>query len=184
MKAWIVVCILGFAGMAQAVESRKIEKIDSEKVQVHIITEEPDGVQAAMYVDGDEIETFIQMLLLDSSSRLAQVRDHLEQEICAPAAVRYGGWIEDCGAVELTPAVQTSFARAGWMSAGAQYTFFVGFRHAGSGRMFDVSYMVTIREDVEAELAPEGIRGSILKKTLSLDKVTEIPGLIRILPIR
>lgn len=187
MQAWIILSILGsfvFSSVALAAESRQFTKVDTERAVVKIVTDEGQGVQAAVFVDGEENEKFMKMLLEEPNSRLASLRDELEKENCDPSAQRYDSWIEDCGSVEFTDPVQTSFARGGWMSAGAQYTYFVGFRHAGTGHIFEATYMVVIQEEVNAEMNQQNGTPSVLKKDLSLVRIVRMPGQIRILPIR
>lgn len=187
MKSWVVLSGLGsfiFTLSAFAAESRQFSKVDTEQAMVKIVTEESQGLQAAMYVDGAENEKFMKMLLEEPSSRLAALRDELEKENCDSEAPRYDSWIEDCGTVEFTEPVQTSFARGGWMSAGAKYTYFVGFRHAGTGHIFEASYMVVIQEEVNATLNQQTGAPGILTKDLSLVRIVRMPEQIRILPIR
>lgn len=183
MKTWILCGLLAFSSGASAGEVRSFMKVDAERAIVKIQTEDRQAVQAAAYADGAENEQFVRMLLEEPTSRLSLLRKQIEDHNCESEAARLDGWIDDCGIVEWTPAVQTSFARGGWMAAGAQYSFFVGFRHAGTGRMFDVTHMVVLQEDVTADVVEEMSPTGSLTKELSVVKILRLPTDYRILPI-
>lgn len=183
MKAGILFVLLSISSVAQATEIRQFAKTSADAAQVTIQTEEQEGVQAAAYVDAQENEQFIKMLLEDPTSRLSELKKSIENQICETPAERHGDWIDGCGAVELTPAVQTSFTRGGWMYADAQYTFFVGFRHEGTGHMFDASHLVVISEQVTVEL-DESQQAKQIKKYLAVDRVVRFPVELRTLPVR
>lgn len=185
MKAWIVLCVLGFACVSQAKGTRSFERVGAERAVVSFLVEEASSVQAHDYVDGAENEKFLKMLLDDPDSRLTALRLSLEDENCDASDTRSDGWVEDCGGIELSVGAQTAFGRAGWFAAGAQYTYFVGFRHVGTGQFFTSTYMIVLHEDVDVE-APEGQMTGPAKvvKSLSLGRILRIPEQIRILPIK
>lgn len=185
MKVWIGLCVLGIACVSQAKESRSFERVAAERAIVSVMVEDAQSVQAHDYVDGNENEKFLKVLLDDPRSRLTDLRKTLENENCEPSDQRSEGWVEDCGGIEFSVGAQTAFGRAGWFAAGAQYTYFVGFRHVGSGQFLNSTYMIVLHEDVEVEM-PEGQATGPAKvvKALSLGRILRIPDQIRILPIK
>lgn len=183
MKIWIFGGLLVLCSGAWAGETRSFLKVDAERALVKIQAEDRQAVQAAAYADGAENDQFVRMLLEEPASRMSLLRKQIEDQNCEAEAARFDGWIDDCGIIEWTPAVQTSFARGGWMAAAAQYTFFVGFRHAGTGRMFDVTHMVVLQEDVTADVVDEMAPTGSLTKELSVVKILRLPADYRILPI-
>ncbi|WP_347359145.1 hypothetical protein [Bdellovibrio sp.] len=185
MKAWIGLCILGIACVSQAEESRSFERVAAERAVISVVVEDAQSVQAHDYVDGKENEKFLKMLLDDPQSRLTDLRKSLENENCEASDQRSDGWVEDCGGIELSSGAQTAFGRAGWFAAGAQYTYFVGFRHVGNGEFLNSTYIIVLHEDVQVEM-PEGqVAGSAkVVKSLSLGRILRIPDQIRILPIK
>lgn len=180
---WFVLILSFLSSVSWAAETRIFSKVDKERAIVKIHTEKQEGIQAAAYVDGAENEKFVKMLLAEPTSRLSQLRKQIEDKNCDFEAARFQGWIDDCGIVEWTPAVQTSFLRGGWMIAGGQYSFFMGFRQAGTGRMFDVTYMVVIQEEVSADVVDEMASTGSLTKELSVVKILHLPIDYRILPV-
>ncbi|WP_413613303.1 hypothetical protein [Bdellovibrio sp. HCB-110] len=161
---------------ASASESRVFQKTNSNSASVKIETESKEGTQAAVYVDGEENAQFINMLLDDPSSRLSVLRGQIEQEHCQTNSATPDGWIEGCGGVEVTEVVRTAFGRGGWMQGGATYTFFVGFRTAGTGHIFESSYMVNFSEEVDADVDQDmKYLGSVTKK-LVLGKIVRLPA--------
>lgn len=175
MKASILgLFVLALSLSAHAdTEKREYKKVNANEAVVTITTEETDGTQAAVYVDAAENKKFIEELLKDPKSKLAQAVSDLEMSTCGANSTPENPWIDGCGEVTITDAVRTSFGRGGWMSAGAGYTFFVGFTSDGSGRFFDVSYMVTISEGAEAQVKGDDSfeYSGVVLKSLSLDKV-------------
>lgn len=173
MKRYAIFSFLFLALSAQA-EQRTFEKTGPASATVKIVSDDPDAVQAAQFVDAAENNTFLEMMLKDKNSPLSEIRKKLELENCDEESSD-GGWINQCGQVEITDSIQTYFGRGGWMSAGAAYTFFVGFRHDGTGRYFSSAYMVTITEDVEANTNEDmGYNGS-LTKSLNLKDTVKLP---------
>ncbi len=171
--SFLTVTILSL--QAYAAEQRTFTKIDPEAATVKIVTEETDGVQAAAYVDAAENSQFIQMMRDDSQSSLAQIKNQMELDNCGETSTDPEGWIPSCGRVEITPFVRTSFGRGGWMEAGADYTFFVGFRFSGSGHFFESKYMVTINETVVADVNEQMEYLGSLTKSLSLEHILALP---------
>lgn len=157
--------VLTLSNAALAGETRTYKKLSSSEATVTIKTEETEYTQAAGYVDGQENEKFIADLLKDPSSPLAKVAREIEQENCGETSTADNSWIDGCGEVTITKEVRTSFGRGGWASAGAGYTFFIGFTSDGTGRFFDVSHMVTIFESADAQTDAETFdyNGEIIK---------------------
>ncbi len=176
MKALILgLLVLSLSNSVFAAETRTYKKADSTAATVSIKTEETDYTQAAGYVDAQENEQFIAELLKDPSSPLAKLVKEIELANCEQTSTPENKWIDGCGEVTITEAVRTSFGRGGWASAGAGYTFFVGFTSDGSGRFFDVSHMVTIFEAAEAQTKEESgdYSGEIIKY-LSLSEIKKL----------
>lgn len=160
---------------AHADDVRDFQKVNSNKAIVSIETEDKDGTQAAAYLDGAENPQFINMLLDDSQSRLSLLKQTLEMEHCQKISATPDGWIDGCGAVEVTEIIRTSFGRGGWMEGASGYTFFVGFRSAGTGHYFESTHMVTFTEHVVANTdANMKYLGSVTK-TLELGKIVKLP---------
>ncbi|WP_415063973.1 hypothetical protein [Bdellovibrio sp.] len=164
-----------FSLNSQATEQRTFTKLGPDSALVKIVPESSDTPQAATYVDGNENVAFIEMMLADPQSSLAQTKQQLEMENCGETSTSPDGWIPSCGRVELTSFVRTSFGRGGWMEAGAGYTFFVGFRFAGSGHFFESRYMATLREDVIADVDEQMQYQGSLSKNLGLEKIVILP---------
>lgn len=155
-------------------ETRTYKKISATEATVTIKTEETDGAQAAGYVDAQENERFISELLKDPASPLYKIAKKIENDMCDSESTPDNSWIDGCGEVTITKEVRTSFGRGGWASAGAGYTFFVGFTSDGTGRFFDVSYMVTIGESADAQTDDNGEYNGIVIKSLSLAEVKKL----------
>ncbi|KHD89962.1 MAG: hypothetical protein OM95_00020 [Bdellovibrio sp. ArHS] len=160
---------------AQAIEPKKISKTGANSALVRIETEEKDGTQAAAYIDAAEMPDFIQMMLSDSTSEFAKIKHELEMENCQETSTTPDGHIPDCGAVEWTNLVQTSFGRGGWMSAGAAYTLFIGFRFDGTGHFFEASHMVVLSESAEALVDGNMNYTGFINKELRLEKAERLP---------
>lgn len=176
-KLMLVLTCLVVSTVAHA-ESRTFKKVSAEKATVKILPDggADSGVQAAEFVDAQENDQFIKMLLADPTSTLAKLRTQIEKETCEGAtSTPENPWIDGCGEVEVTNSVQTSFGRGGWMGAGAGYTFFVGFRNDGTGHFFEASHMFTITEDVSADVNDEGEYIGSVTKDLSFGKLTKLP---------
>lgn len=176
MKAFLVgLIVLTISANTQAEETRTYVKDSGVQATVTIKTDETDGTQAAGYVDAQENERFIKDLLADPTSPLAKLKKEIELENCEATSTPDNSWIDGCGEVTITEAVRTSFGRGGWMSAGAGYTFFVGFTSDGSGRFFYATHMVTISEGAEAQVNPETFEyNGIVLKVLTLDAVKKL----------
>lgn len=176
MKSLILgLLVLSLANNTFASETRTYKKVSSTEATVVIKTEETEYTQAAGYVDGQENEKFISELLKDSSSPLAKIVKEIELANCEQTSTPENTWIDGCGEVTITKEVRTSFGRGGWASAGAGYTFFVGFTSDGTGRFFDVSHMVTIFESADAQTNEEtaDYNGEIIK-TLQLSDIKKL----------
>jgi hypothetical protein len=153
---------LSFSAFAE--ETRAFKKTSSTEATITIKTEETDYVQAAAFVDAQENEEFIKQLLNDENSSLAKLVKEIELKNCEATSTPENKWIDGCGEVTITEAVRTSFGRGGWQSAGAAYTFFVGFTSDGTGRFFDASHTVTILESTEAQTNDNfDYNGTVLK---------------------
>jgi len=163
-----------------AEEQRSYKKTSSTEAVVTITTEETDSTQAASYVDGKENETFIKDLLKDSSSPLAKLVKEIELQNCEETSTPDNSWIDGCGEVRITKTTLTSFGRGGWASAGAGYTFFVGFVSDGTGRFFESTHMVTITESADAQTNDNYDYSGIVLKTLNL---VEIKKLVDLKPV-
>ncbi len=166
--------LLTVTSVASAGEKRTYTKVNPSEAKVVIETDQLGGIQAASFVDGRENERFIQEMFKDKNSKLYQLRAAIEKENCNKNSTPEKPWIDGCGQVTLTKEVETSFGRGGWASAGAGYTFFIGFTNEGTGRFFDVSHMASIGEDVEAQTTTSGDYAGKSVKTLTLQKVIRI----------
>ena len=174
MKTLLLTSLLLLSNYSLADESRTYKKISSVDALIEIKTEEQDSTQAAAYVDAQENDRFIQELLKDKESPLSQLKTQIELSNCETTSTEENDWIDGCGEVTITKSVRTSFGRGGWQSAGAAYTFFVGFTSDGTGRFFDVSHMVTITETAEAQIDAEYNCNGTVHKFLSLDTIVEL----------
>jgi len=168
--------LLAYSSFALAApESRSFEQQSDIAALVTIKTEETDATQAAAYVDAKENKQFIKEMLKMEGSPLAELKRKIEMDNCEQTSTPENDWIDGCGQVVITDEIRTSFGRGGWMSAGAGYTFFVGFMSDGTGRFFDATHMVTIFENCEAQTV-EGTgdyNGTILKY-MSLEGIKEL----------
>ncbi len=174
VRAFLAAFLVLATVSAHAAEFRDFKKVDADHAQVSINTGEPDGVQAASYVDAQENQKFIDMMLADPNSKLAKLKASIEQETCQANSTPDNSWIAGCGEVQVTEVVRTSFGRGGWMSAGAGYAFFVGFLNDGTGHFFDVNYIVTFGEGVNADVDKNGEYKGTLTKQLSLGSIKKI----------
>lgn len=175
MKAFTLgLLVLSLSNSVWASESRTYKKISAQEAVVSIKTKETDGTQAAAYVDAQENKQFIADLLKDPTSPLYKVAKEIEKEMCDAESTPENSWIDGCGEVTLTEEVRTSFGRGGWASAGAGYTFFIGFTSDGSGRFFDVTHMVTIAESADAQTTDDGEYSGEVIKSLSLIEVKKL----------
>lgn len=174
MKTILLILTISIALNANALEKRTYTKTNSSEAQVRIETVEKDATQVSNYADGRENAKFIEDMLNDHNSILYKLKLSIENENCKQNSSADKAWIEGCGQVTLTSEVRTSFGRAGWMSCGGSYTFFVGFTDEGSGRFFDVSHMVTISETAEAQTLKNGNYSGVIIKTLNLVKIKRI----------
>jgi hypothetical protein len=170
----VVVALTLTTSLSAAEELRTYKKDSNLQATITIQTEETDSTQAAIYVDEKENKKFIDDLLSDPNSLLAQLKSKIELENCEANSTLENTWIDGCGEVTVTEFVRTSFGRGGWASAGASYTFFVGFTSDGTGRFFDVSHMVTISESADAQTNNDGDYNGIVIKTLTLDSIKSL----------
>lgn len=160
---------------AQAADKRTFAKTGPNTATVKIETEAKDSIQAADYVDGLENRKFIEMMIADKTSTLAKLKAKIEMDQCQENSTTPDGWIPMCGRFEVTDLVRTGFERGGWMEAGAAYTFFIGFRFAGTGQMLETYSMATISEDVAAEVDSQMEYKGVIKKSLTLQRIVAIP---------
>jgi len=175
MKALILgLLALTISSHAQA-ESRIYKKTSSVEAVVTITEESNDGTQAAVYVDGIESERFVSDLAADKNSPLAKAIKELEMEVCGETSTSPLGYIEMCGSVEITNPVQVYYGRGGWAEAGQTSVYFVGFRHDGTGHIFNSSYMIKVSEVVVAQSDDNGQYTGTLLKVYTLDNVTKLP---------
>lgn len=170
-----VVLLVSLSLSAHAIEPKKILKTGANSATVRIETEEKDGTQVAAYIDASEMPEFIQIMLNDPTSELSKIKRELEMENCQETSTTPDGYIPQCGAVEWTDLVQTSFGRGGWMSAGAAYTLFVGFRFDGTGRFFESTHMVVLSESAEAVVDSDMNYTGFITKDLRLEKAERLP---------
>jgi|GEM_PF-615687 len=161
---------------AFATEQRQFQKVDANTAVVKIITEERDSTQVANYIDAQENAQYLLMLLADHQSKLSLLMKQIQQDNCGTTTEAPDGWIDGCGGAEITDFVRTSFGRGGWMEAGAGYTFFVGFRSAGTGRFFESTYMVTFFEHGVADVDQNGEYLGSITKDLTFGTVTKLPS--------
>ncbi|WII71892.1 hypothetical protein QJS83_15620 [Bdellovibrio sp. 22V] len=166
---------LFFVFSAHADDVRTFSKLGPNTALVKIDTEDKEGTQAAMYIDGIENQEFITMMLADPTSSLSILRKQIETENCPDEVPTPEGHIPGCGEVEFTPIVQTAFGRGGWMEAAATYTFFVGFRFEGTGHYFESTHMVSFSERAEAQVDDNMDYLGVVLKTLNLEKIVPLP---------
>lgn len=167
--------LLAYSSFTMAETTKSYEQISDIAATVTIKTEEQDGTQAAVYVDASDNKQFIKEMLKLEGSPLAELKKKIELANCEQTSTPENDWIDGCGQVVITEEVRTSFGRGGWMSAGAGYTFFVGFLSDGSGRFFDATHMVTIFENCEAQTKDEtGEYNGTILKLLSLEGIKEL----------
>jgi hypothetical protein len=162
--------------IAMADESYKLTytKLDADNAQVLIETGANGESQAAVLVNGDYNQKFLDEMLKDKNSKLSKLKAQIEIENCEENSTDENPYIDGCGEVQITNSVETSFGRGGWASAGAGYSFFVGFRNSGSGRFFEATYLVNFSEGVEAiGGANDEFDGTFLK-TLSLNSIKKL----------
>lgn len=169
-----ILLLLALSFNCQAEEIKIYKKLNSSQAEVVIQTAQQDGIQTAAYVDGGENDHFVSDLMSDKKSLLNKLKRQIEMENCEQTSTDETTQIPGCGEVQLTNFILTSFGRGGWDSAGAAYTFFIGFRQEGTGRFFDVSHMVTISESVLAQTTEDGSYAGKIIKTLNFGKITRI----------
>lgn len=176
MKSLLILLTLSTLSFnLHAEDKRTFKKLSEKDAEVTIKTEETNSTQAAAYVDAKENAQFIKMLLQDKSSDLSKLKTSIELENCQQTSTDENPWIDGCGEVTITPEVATAFGRGGWMSAGASYTFFVGFTNAGTGHFFTATHMVTMSEDAEAQVDGNFEYTGVILKHLTLDAITKLP---------
>ncbi|MBY0415535.1 MAG: hypothetical protein K2Q18_15285 [Bdellovibrionales bacterium] len=175
MKSIILGLMILSIASVHATESREYKKVSSTEAVVKIQTEEQDGTQAAAYVDAQENKKFIADLRKDKNSALAKLISEIELANCETNSTEENPWIDGCGQVIITDSVLTSFGRGGWASAGAGYSYFIGFQSDGSGRFFESDYILTIYESVEAQAKDDGNYAGFVLKTLSFDNILKLP---------
>lgn len=175
MKTFLLsLIVLTIASNTQAETiNREYKKISSTHAQVVIKVEE-DFVQAAEFVDQVENARYMEDLLKDPNSPLAQIKKQIEKDNCDENSTEENSWIDGCGEVRITKEVLTGFGRGGWAGAGATYTFFIGFSSDGTGRFFDVTHMITFSESAGAEVDNEGNFTKIVTKDLELIKIKKL----------
>ena len=166
---------LSLSTLSFAEEAKQVYKqINAEEAEVTVTLTEEDFGQTATYVDGAQNEKFIEQLLKDKNSKLFALKAQIEKENCEENSTDENPWIDGCGQVEVTKEVLTSFGRGGWAGAGAYYTFFLGFRSAGTGRFFETTHMVQIMEDVNAVTKDDGEFAGQFIKTLKLETIKKL----------
>jgi hypothetical protein len=169
----VMLTVFNFSHADEADFKRTYKKTSSDSAEVLIET--GSSMQAAELVDRAENQKFIDELLKDKNSKLAKLKAQIEMDSCGETSKSLeDSWIQGCGEVEITDYVLTSFGRGGWASAGAGYSFFIGFREDGTGHFFESSYIATFSEGVSAiNDSDEDFKGNYLK-TLSLDSITKL----------
>lgn len=155
-------------------ETRDFKKNNAETATVHIITDEKDSTQAAMYLDGKENQKLIAMMLADPASKLAKLKAQIEMENCEETSKPENPWIDMCGQVEISDLVKTSFSRGGWAEGSAGYSFFVGFRQDGTGRFLESTHLVEINESVYAKMDKNGNYIGKIEKHLHLEPIKKL----------
>ena len=154
--------------------SYSYKKVNSKSAIVDIDTHTEDTTQAIFFIDSEHNNKFLAELMEDKNSEIYKIKKEIEQEMCGDEGSADAVELNDCGEVELTEYVQTSFGRGGWASAGAGYTLFMGFRHRGTGRFFESSHMIHFSESVEAVgYDGEDFKGRYIK-TLNLDSIKKL----------
>lgn len=172
--------MFGFSALADAESQVKnhgadqkappiLRRIDDRQFGISIFTPKEEGVQAAAYVNANELPQVIELLLQDPKSEVSKIKKEIEEKTCP--GVPPQNISDECGHVEFTVAVQTAFGRGGWMDGGAAWTLFVGFRDNGTGRFYEAQYGVVINEDVVARVDQEGEYSGELVKTYTFIRV-------------
>lgn len=175
MKKVLLFASTVFFFSAAHAETRDFKKVDSQSAKVLITTDDRDYVQAAQYLDGQENQQLITMLLADPDSRLSKIKAAIELDICGTNSTPEEPWIDQCGQVEFSDLVQTSYGRGGWAEGYADYTFFVGFRSDGTGMMLESLYTVEITESVVANIDNDGTYTGTVEKKLGIGQVMRLP---------
>jgi hypothetical protein len=157
-------------------ETREFKKTTANSAQVVITTDDKDSVQAATYLDGQENNKLLSQLLADPNSKLAKLKATIEKANCDANSTPNDDWIPQCGEVELSTLVQTSFGRGGWAEGNAEYSFFVSFRMDGTGHFLESLYLVSIVESVEAKTDANYNYAGQVVKSLSLGSVQKLPA--------
>lgn len=177
MASWIFFGVVAFAsgessGKYQNSEIKgtdAIRRIDEKHFTLSIFTPKEEGVQAAAYVNANELPQVINLLLQDPSSDLSKAKREIEEKECPGVPSQEVG--VECGRVQFTSAVQTSFGRGGWMDGAGIWTFFVGFRENGTGHFFDAQYGVEMSETVSAQVDKDGVYTGELVKEYGLKRI-------------
>lgn len=173
MKLLAALAISFLVTAANASETRVFTKTSATTATVTISGKDIEN-QAANYIDNEEFEQFVTMMMADPQSPLAKLVKSIEQEYCNETAEVPGGYIGACGSIHFSKSVVTSFGRGGWMSAAATHSFFVGFRSDGTGRFLESSHLVHVNESVEAQVDKDFEFTGVMIKTYSQPSITDL----------
>lgn len=172
MKSLFLFFILLYSTSALSeIITREYSKLSNESAVVKITTSFTDYVQAAEFVDGREVQRFIEDLSVDETSELFGILNIIKQRYCSDYFENSYRSVDNCGEVTFTPEVMSSFGRGGWLNAYAEYSLFVGFTYEGSGMYFSVSHIIVLAEDVEALVNDNDVYAGKLVKNIRLKHI-------------
>jgi hypothetical protein len=175
MKTAAFVIAITFLVSAAQAEMREFKKHDANSAEVIITTDEKDYTQAAVYLDGQENAKLLSMVLADPASELSKLKLEIELDNCEANSTPDDDWVPQCGQVEFSELVKTSFGRGGWAEGQAGYSFFIGFRMQGTGRFLESLYLVTIVETVVAAQDENYNYQGTITKTLNVGTIQKLP---------
>lgn len=176
MKAMILFCVTLFVSLTGFAEQRSpLTKIDADSAKMTVTAGDQDSDQAAAYLDNSGLKEYIEMMRNDPNSRLAKEIAKIEKENCDETAKNPGDFIGNCGRIELSDSVETSFSRGGWMEGDMSRSFFVGFRQLGTGHFLEMSSIVTVNmAAVSSRDENQNFTGTIVK-TFTLENISAMP---------
>lgn len=172
--SFFLVISLCYQNAFASVEKRIFTKLNSKKVEIRIDTIERDMTDASAYVDGRENQQFIDALLGDKQSKLAEVKLKIEKDFCADPLKIHETWIEGCGEVSRSKESMTSFTKTGWNRGAATYSYLMGFTSEGSGKHFFPTHRVSFLETASAQIKSEGHYSGVILKSIELTSLQEL----------
>lgn len=161
----------GILGTKAASPNQGLRSKGPGVAELDIETEEKESVQAAQYLNAEELKEFLILQLSDSNSDLSKLTKEIVNEACPPQNKSSGEEPEVCGFVQWSTYTQTEFERGGWQDGSAEWTLFVGYRFRDTGKYYRAAYAIRIRESVEAQVNKEGEYTGHILKTYTLLRI-------------